>query len=78
MIRLWIREDGQQPKALALVGGIPPGPGKVVDVDTKTSDEARRIYATTLQPEPAEESDPDGWLEWRRCQRLVKEIAPAK
>lgn len=76
MIRLWIREDGEQPKAIGRhPGAKPPGPGKVVDVDTKTSDEARRVYATTLQAEPPEEQDPEGWLEWRKCKRLVSEVA---
>lgn len=83
MIRLWIREDGEQPKAIGRHPGAapPPGPGKVVDVDAKTSDDARRVYATTLQDEPSEEQDPEGWIEWRRCGRLVKPVEivrPAK
>ncbi len=74
MIRLWIREDGEQPKAIARDATAAPGPGLIVDVDARNSDEARRIYATTLQTEPLEEQDPQGWIEWRRCRRLVKPL----
>lgn len=77
-IRLWIREDGERPKALAADATRPPGPGRIVDVDARSADEARRIYAVTLQPEPSEEQDPVGWTDWRRCKRLTQEIAPAK
>lgn len=74
MIRLWIREDGEKPKAIARDAAKGPGPGKVVDVDARTADEARRVYATTLQKEPSEELDATGWIEWRRCKRIVREV----
>lgn len=76
MIRLWIREDGEQPKAIGrhLGAAPPPGPGKVVDVDARTADEARAVYATTLQAEPSEEQDPKGWTDWRKAKRLVAPV----
>lgn len=73
-VRLWIREDGEQPKAIARDATKGPGPGRVVDVVARGTDEARTVYATTLQAEPKEETDPQGWLEWRRCKRLVSEV----
>lgn len=74
MVRLWIRQDGEQPKALALVATKGPGPGRVVDVAARSADEARLICAAAQQDEPKEEDDPQGWLEWRRCKRLVSEV----
>ena len=74
MVRLWIREDGEQPKAIGLGATAGRGPGRVVDVDARSVVEARAIFCVSLQAEPIEETDPLGWLDWRRAQRLVHEV----
>lgn len=76
MVRLWIREDGERPKAIARDATSGPGPGAVVEVRADSADDARLIYATSRGKEPDELGDPQGWLEWRRCKRLVTEISP--
>lgn len=75
MIRLWIRQDGEQPKALARDAVKAPGPGRIVDVQARSADEARRLYALAQLVEPVETEDPDGWLAWRAARRAVTEVA---
>ena len=41
-IHLWLREDGELPKAVA-AGAAPPGPGPVVAVRARTADLARAL-----------------------------------
>lgn len=74
MIRLWIRQDGEQPKALPRDAAKGPGPGAVMDVEARSADEARALYALSVRPEPSEADDPQGWLEWRRAKRSVREV----
>lgn len=73
-VRLWIRQDGEQPKAVACDATKAPGPGVLVDVvGAKSADAARAVYALAQRPEPSEADDPQGWTEWRAARRAVKE-----
>lgn len=57
VVHLWVREDGEEPKALG-AGVIPPGPGKVVAVRARSAGEARltlsarRVLVGALGREP--------------------------
>lgn len=73
-VRLWAREDGEQPKAIALDALRGPGPGKVYDVQAQGSNEARRTLALFLSPEPDEQRDAQAWLAWRAANRSVREV----
>ena len=74
-VRLWIRQDGEQPKALALDATKGPGPGRLVDVlGTTNSDEARRLLSIASSSEPDEHKDGQGWLAWRAARRVVVAI----
>ncbi len=81
-VRLWIRRDlrpdgsPEPPKALALDQTQGPGPGRVVDVDARTANEARRLLALASTDEPSEELDPDSWTAWRAARRAVREVTP--
>lgn len=74
VVRLWIRQDGEAPKAVASDASAAPGPGVLVDVEAKSADAARALYAMTQRPEPREQDDPQGWLEWRAAKRAVREV----
>ncbi len=79
-VRLWIRQDGEQPKAVAIDATKAPGPGRLVDVEAKNPDEARRVFALSRAPEPDEQQDGERWLAWRSARRLVTHLdgqAPA-
>jgi hypothetical protein len=71
-VYLWVRQDGEQPKAIQ-AGATPPGPGKVVAVEASSSREARELYALSVRA-VNEEQDPDGWFETRKAQRRVREV----
>jgi len=48
-VYLWVREDGEQPKAIEK-GSRPLGPGRVVEVSgVRSCDDARRTYALSRQ-----------------------------
>ena len=47
MVYLWIRQDGQPAKVIA-VGAHPPGPGKVLAVVARNGADARRVVAERL------------------------------
>ena len=74
-VRLWVREDGEEPKAIPGDGSLPPGPGLVVDVEARSSREARQLLSLATGPEVLEVKDPSGWLEQRQARRLVKPVA---
>lgn len=74
MIRLWIRQDGEQPKAVARDATRAPGPGRLVDVEARTPDEARRVYELSAAEEPDEQKDGERWLAWRAARRAVKGV----
>ncbi len=74
-VRLWIREDGEQPKAVALDATKGPGPGRLVDVlGTRNADDARKLLAVALSAEPSELKDASGWVAWRAARRAVVEL----
>ena len=74
MVRLWIRADGGEPKAIGQDLAAGPGPGEVVDVSARSAREARSLYATACQAEPDELKDPEGWLAWRKACRAVRKV----
>ena len=69
--RLWVREDGEQPKAIPGDGSLPPGPGLVVDVAARSSEEARQVYGLAAAEDVNEAKDADGWNEQRKARRRV-------
>ena len=73
-IRLWVRQDGQQPKALARDATAAPGPGRIVDVHAASADAARDTYATATGPVPDEDKTPQAWLEHRQALKRVQEV----
>lgn len=77
VVRLWIREDGEEPKAVAGDATKAPGPGRLVDVEASSAKAARAIYARAQLAEPSEELDPEGWIAWRAARRAVMEVASA-
>jgi len=74
MIRLWIRQDGEAPKAVAREAKTPPGPGRLVDVVACNPSEARKTYALSVADEPDEQKDGDRWLAWRAARRAMKGV----
>lgn len=71
-VRLWVRADDADPKAVARDAATPPGPGALVDVlGARTADDARRVYACSLTLEPDQDQDGEGWLAWTRARRVV-------
>ncbi|HYE92700.1 MAG TPA: hypothetical protein VEA38_16840 [Terriglobales bacterium] len=75
IVRLWIREDGEQPKAVAIDATKGPGPGAIFDVTARSADEARSLYACSRRTEPDQDADPAGWIEWKHAKRAVKEVS---
>lgn len=73
-VRLWIREDGEQPKAIARDAKKGPGPGRVVDVDARSANEARATLALFGAPEPNKKLDRAGWNDWDEARDRVKEV----
>ena len=74
MIRLWIRQDGEAPKAVAREAKTAPGPGRLVDVEARTPEEARKVYALSVASEPDEQKDGERWLAWRASRRAVEGV----
>lgn len=74
MVRLWIREDGEQPKALPGDVTAGPGPGAVVDVQARSSREAREVYARATAADVSEETDPQGWLAQRAARKRITTV----
>lgn len=74
MVRLWIRTDGEQPKAVARDAVRAPGLGRLVDVDARTANEARRLFALTQQAEPDRRANKALWLEWDEARERVREV----
>lgn len=78
MVRLWVREDGEQPKAQEKAPAAitnPPGPGLVVDVQARNADEARELLGRAAAPDVDEQQNPQGWLEQRAARRRVRPMA---
>lgn len=78
MVRLWVR-PGAPPKAAELLARAPRGPGRLVDVDARTADEARALLAIAQQPEPADRTTRAGreaWLDWIDARERVREVTP--
>ncbi len=73
-VRLWIREDGEKPKAVARDATKAPGPGRLVDVAAREPGEARRLYELAQAQEPDEQKDGERWLAWRAARRAVTEV----
>lgn len=73
-VRLWIRKDGEQPKAVAIDATKAPGPGRLVDVEAKNPEEARRVFALSQASEPDETQDGERWLAWRKARKAVTEL----
>lgn len=73
-VRLWIRLDGEAPKAVARDATKAPGPGRLVDVSAPSPDEARRVYELAQADEPDEKKDGTRWLAWRAARRAVVEV----
>ena len=73
-VRLWAREDGEQPKSVGLSATKGPGPGKVYEISARTSSEARVILAAFLSAEPDEQKDAQAWIAWRAARRNVREV----
>lgn len=74
MVRLWIREDGEQPKAVARNATEAPGPGVLVDVKCYTARRARELYALSLEPEPDHATKRDEWLSWNEARESVRGV----
>lgn len=74
VIRMWLRQDGGEPKAVARSAVLGPGAGRLVDVTAASSAEARAILARVGAEEPDQDADGDGWLAWSRAQRAVREV----
>lgn len=72
-IWIWERLDGQRPCAIE-VGSAARGPGRVFEIEARSSHEARATLARFLAEEPDEETDGPEWLEWRRARKLVREV----
>lgn len=73
-VRLWIREDGEQPKAVARDADEAPGPGRLVDVAAPSADEARRLFRLAQASEPDRKKDKAGWLAWDEARDAVQEV----
>jgi len=73
-IRLWKREDGEAPKAIALDAAKGPGPGRVFDVTAKGVGAAREVLALFLSPEPDRRLERERWLAWDESRELVREV----
>lgn len=71
---MWKREDGGQPKAIALDAVAGPGPGRVFDVTARSAAAARDVLAMFLAPEPDRRSDRGRWVEWDEARELVSEV----
>lgn len=74
-VRLWVREDNEEPKAIPGDGTLPPGPGLVVDVEARSAREARHVYALASAAPVDELEDADGWNAQRKAQRRIKPVA---
>ena len=74
-VRLWIREDGEQPKCIPGDGTMPPGPGVLVDVMARSAREARAVLERAEAPDIDEEKDGQAWQEQRAARRRVKRVA---
>jgi hypothetical protein len=70
-VRLWVRTDGEEPKAVERDATKAPGPGKLVDVQALNAADARARLALAGTKEPDEHDDPQGWLAWRAARRSV-------
>lgn len=73
-IRLWRREDGEAPKAIAIDAPKGPGPGRVFDVTAKSAAAAREVLALYLSPEPDRRVERERWLAWDESRDLVSEV----
>lgn len=73
-IRLWKREDGEAPKAIALDAAKGPGPGRVFDVTAKSAAAARDVLSMFLAPEPDRRAERERWLAWDEARELVREV----
>lgn len=75
---LWIREDGLPPKVIE-VGKLPPGPGRVFEVEGVSSDDMRAVYARSLQslPDVTEAALGELGLEERKARRRDRAEAEA-
>ena len=73
-VRLWIRVDGEQPKAIAHNATKAPGPGRIVDVRARGAGEARAVFVLFDSPEPDKRADKAGWLDWDDARERVTEV----
>lgn len=74
VVRLWKREDGEQPKALALDATKGPGPGRVFEVTAPSADAARELLKLALGAEPDRKADKARWVDWDTARELVREV----
>lgn len=78
IVRLWVREDGEQPKAQEKAPGAvttPAGPGLVVDVEARGADDARALLGRAAAEDADEQKEPQRWLEQRAARRRVRPLA---
>lgn len=73
-VRLWIRTDGQPPKAIAITATRGPGPGIVVDVQARSAVDARATYALSCQSEPDRRTQKALWCDWETARERVQEV----
>jgi hypothetical protein len=72
--RMWKREDGEEPKALALDAKKGPGPGRLYDVTARSAKAAREVLALHLSAEPDRKAERERWLAWDEARELVREV----
>ena len=73
-VRLWIRTDGEQPKAVAEHTRRAPGPGALVDVEARSAEEARAVFKLYGSEEPNRKTDREGWLSWDEARVSVRSV----
>ena len=72
--RMWSREDGGEPKALAADAKAGPGPGRVFSVEARSTDEARGLLKLVLGAEPDKRANRALWNEWDEARERVVEV----
>ena len=76
LMHLWVPEDRAKwgrPRVIE-VGSKPPRPGKVYELQAKSANDARRIFALVDGGEPDRKTERSRWLDWDDVKDSVREV----